>query len=206
MLVQNLMRVFFRLLYHPFAFTYDLVADTVSFGRWQEWVATVLPFIEGTRVLELGHGPGHLQKILLGRGGFAVALDESPQMVGLARRRLGPLARLTRGLAQALPFQSGTFHTIVSTFPTKYIFEDQTIAEMRRCLSDGGRLVILPVAWPHSPILNWLYRATGESPAALNASIASRFQDPFRRAGFDTAAEVVEVRSSTLLIVTARKR
>ena len=59
------MRVFFHLLYHPFAFTYDLVAAVVSFGQWKNWGQSILPFIDGTRILELGHGPGHLQRFLL---------------------------------------------------------------------------------------------------------------------------------------------
>ena len=32
------MRLFFRLLYHPFAWTYDGVASAVSMGRWKRWV------------------------------------------------------------------------------------------------------------------------------------------------------------------------
>src|SRR5688572_31722362 len=98
MLIRRFMRVFFRLLYHPFAFTYDLVAAAVSFGHWRDWVMSVLPFIQGTRVLELGHGPGHLQHALLNRGLFTVGLDESAQMGLLARRRLGTVFKLTRGL------------------------------------------------------------------------------------------------------------
>ncbi len=63
--MKTLLRFFFRLLYHQFAFTYDLVAATVSLGRWKDWVLSVVPFIEGTRILEIGHGPGHLQRALL---------------------------------------------------------------------------------------------------------------------------------------------
>src|SRR5687767_6312726 len=37
MLMRRFMRVFFHLLYHPFAFTYDLVAAVVSFGQWKNW-------------------------------------------------------------------------------------------------------------------------------------------------------------------------
>ncbi|MDO8754211.1 MAG: hypothetical protein Q7J80_09995, partial [Anaerolineales bacterium] len=95
--VERFMRFFFHLLYHSFAFTYDLVAAIVSFGGWNDWVLSILPFIAGTRILELGHGTGHLQRILLtlrhgsgrDRGLFAVAIDESAQMGTLAKRRLG---------------------------------------------------------------------------------------------------------------------
>jgi len=86
--MKTLLRFFFRLLYHQFAFTYDLVAATVSLGRWKDWVLSVLPFIQGTRVLEIGHGPGHLQRALLEQNLLAVGIDESSQMGRLAKRNL----------------------------------------------------------------------------------------------------------------------
>lgn len=204
--MHRFMRLFFKLLYHPFAFTYDLVAATVSFGRWKTWVMTVVPFIEGTHILELGHGPGHLQRILLNRKLFVVGLDESTQMGILAKRRLGIAAKLTRGLAQTLPFASKSFDCAVATFPTDYIFDSRTLSEISRCLSDGGRLIVLPVAWPKSPLLRWLYKVTGESPSELSDVLTSRIKNPFENAGFDTHMELVEVKSSSLLIVVAKKR
>ncbi len=200
------MRVFFHLLYHPFAFAYDLVAATVSFGRWQNWVMTVLPFIEGTHILELGHGPGYLQRILLSRNLFAVGLDESTQMGTLAKRRLGISAKLTRGLAQALPFANGSFDSAVATFPTNYIFEPSTLSEVDRCLSDAGRLIVLPAAWPKSLLLAWLFKVTGQSPSELSEALIARIKIPFENAGYDTHVELVEVKSSNLLIVIAKKR
>ncbi|MBE0671543.1 MAG: methyltransferase domain-containing protein [Anaerolineales bacterium] len=204
-LIQRFMRFFFRLLYHPFAFTYDLVADIVSFGNWKDWVYSIFPYIQGTRILELGHGPGHLQRLLRDRSLAAVAIDESKQMGRIAKRRLGPSHKLTRGLAQSLPYQSKTFDTIIATFPTEYIFNAQTLYEVRRCLSDGGRLIVLPVAFPKSGFLKWLYKITGESPAALTESIKTKSLQPFLHAGFQAEIEIVEVKSSTLLIIVAKK-
>jgi ubiquinone/menaquinone biosynthesis C-methylase UbiE len=207
--IQRFMRFFFNLLYHPFAFTYDLVAATVSFGDWKDWVFSIIPFIKGTRVLELGHGPGHLQRILLAqppvgnRGLFAVAIDESAQMGTLAKRRLGSSAKLTRALAQQLPFQNKSFDTVVATFPTDYIFHADTLSEVSRCLSDGGRLIVLPAAWPKSLLLKWLYRVTGETPSELNAALISRFNKPFIDAGFKTDIQTIEVKSSFVLIIIA---
>ena len=165
----------------------------------------VLPFIEGTRVLELGHGPGHLQRSLLARGQFAVGLDESWQMGMLTKRRIGLPFKLTRGLAQTLPFASKSFHTIVSTFPTDYIFDQRTLSEVKRCLSDGGRLVVLPVAWPKSPSLQWLYKVTGESPSDWSEALRHRMKLPFVSAGYDTEIQIVEVKSGNLLVVIATK-
>lgn len=204
-LVQRFMRFFFHLLYHPFAFTYDLVAAVVSFGNWKDWVFSILPFIEGTRILELGHGPGHLQRLLHDRGLSPVAIDESPQMGGVAKRRLGNSRKLARALAEQLPFSEKSFDTIISTFPTSYIFQKQTLSEVKRCLSDGGRLIVLPVAFPTSGFLRWLYKVTGEIPSDLTESLKTRLQQPFLEADFRVIVETVEVKSSKLLIVIAAK-
>ena len=75
--MKRLLRFFFKLLYHQFAFAYDFVAATVSVGRWQDWVSSILPFLAGTRILEIGFGPGHLQRHLLRRGLTVVGIDES---------------------------------------------------------------------------------------------------------------------------------
>ena len=202
--MRLLLRLFFRLLYHQFAFTYDLVAAGVSFNRWKDWVMSVIPFIEGNRVLEIGHGPGHLHRVLLARGLVAVGIDESAQMGYFAKRRTDGSARLTRGLAQHLPFPNGSFDSVVSTFPSDYITDPRTLAEVRRCLLSGGRFIVLPVAWPKNPFLDWLFRVTGESPSEALELVKSKFKEPFTKAGFETEVRTLDVKSSILLIVVAR--
>lgn len=204
-IIQRFMRFFFNLLYHPFAFTYDLVAWVVSFGRWNDWVFSIVPFIKGTRILELGHGPGHLQRILLSRGLFTAALDESKQMSRLAKHRLGNSANLTRGLAQSLPYASETFESVVATFPSEYIFDPRSLSEVRRVLRSRGRLIVLPVAFPKNLFLRWLYKVTGESPSSMDEFVRQRLQQPFVAANFHAEIEMIEVKSSTLLFVIAEK-
>lgn len=204
-LIRRFMRFFFRLLYHPFAFTYDLVAWVVSFGKWKDWVYSVLPFIKGTDLLELGHGPGHLQRLLLDRGLNPVALDESTQMGRLAKRRLGASQKLARGITQALPYPNETFDSVISTFPSEYIFDPRTLSEVRRVLRNSGRLIVLPAAFPANGFLKWLYKITGESPAVLDESIKERLGKPFLQAGFEVEMHVIELKSSRLIIILAKK-
>lgn len=203
--MRNFMRVFFHLLYHPFAFTYDLVAAIVSFGQWKNWGRSILPFTSGTHILELGHGPGHLQRFLLSRNLTLFAIDESTQMGFLAKKRIGASQKLTRALAQTLPYQNESFDCVISTFPTEYIFSPQTLSEVKRVLRNRGRLIVLPAAFPSSRFLKWLYKVTGESPQSLDEVIKSKFEKPFIQAGFKTEIKVVEVKSSNLLIVIANK-
>jgi ubiquinone/menaquinone biosynthesis C-methylase UbiE len=204
-LIQRFMRVFFYLLYHPFAFAYDFVAAFVSFGQWKNWGRSILPHIHGTHILELGHGPGHLQRFLLSQNLTLFAIDESKQMGSLAKQRIGESQKLIRGLAQTLPYQKESFDCVISTFPTDYIFSLQTLSEIKRVLRNSGRLIVLPVAFPKSGFLKWLYKVTGESPESLDEVIKHRFEKPFLQAGFQTEIKIVEVKSSSLLIVIANK-
>jgi ubiquinone/menaquinone biosynthesis C-methylase UbiE len=204
-LIQRFMRVFFDLLYHPFAFTYDLVAAVVSFGKWNDWVRSVIPFASGTRILELGHGPGHLQLELTTRGFDSVAMDESAPMARIAKRRLGSSQKLARAIAQKMPFASETFDTVISTFPSEYIFDPQTLTETHRVLRSRGRFIVMPVAFPTSGFLKWLYKVTGESPAALDENLKEKISAHFIQAGFSVEIKTVEAKFSNLLIILADK-
>jgi ubiquinone/menaquinone biosynthesis C-methylase UbiE len=219
--MKNLLRLFFKLLYHQFAFAYDFVAATVSFGRWNDWVLEVIPFIEGTRVLEIGHGPGHLQRVLLSQGLVAVGMDESAQMARLARRRLISAneksasppsmsqfsyaqSNLARGLSQQLPFCDGAFDTVIATFPAEYITDPRTLSEVKRCLSDRGRFVVLPVAMPRNRLLSWLFRVTGQAPSDAMQVILRKLKEPFVESEFDVEVHVLERSSGTLIIIVAK--
>lgn len=213
-IVTRFLGFIFYLLYHPFAWSYDLVSATVSLGRWQDWVQTVIPFIKGSRVLELGHGPGHLHRILLERGLFAVGLDESRQMGNLAIKLLSGSGytqfMLSRGLAQSLPFPSQIFESVVATFPSNYIFESDTLLEVYRTLKNGGRLIVLPVAWitGNKSIERYaagLFRVTGQAPSEPVEIVSNRLKEPFTKAGFVVTIKQVEVKSSLVLIVVAEK-
>lgn len=214
-IIRRFMRFFLYLLYHPFAWSYDFVAWTVSLGRWKDWVASVMPFVEGIRVLELGHGPGHLQRLLLDLKLHAVGLDESRQMGVLAKDRLKHFGytqiKLTRGLAQSLPFPARAFDTVVSSFPSEYIFDTQTLAEAHRVLVYGGRFVVLPAAWITGQKLMeryaaGLFRVTGQAPSDPVEDVSERLKKPFVEVGFRVKIEQVEVKSSLVLIVIAEKK
>jgi ubiquinone/menaquinone biosynthesis C-methylase UbiE len=216
--LRTLFRIFFYFLYHQVAFAYDLVAAAVSFGHWKNWIVEVIPFIKGRRVLEIGHGPGHLQQRILlslrhGSGQArkldSVAMDESAAMGRLAKRNLvstaraQPSAQLIRGLAQQLPFADGSFDTIMATFPTEYFTDPDTLSEVERCLSDGGRFVVLPVAMPKSRFLSWLFKVTRQVPSDATNAIQKKMEEPFIKAGFDVESHVIELKSGTLVIIVA---
>ena len=168
------LRLFFRLLYNEFAWTYDWVSRMVSLGQWRAWVCTSIPHLAGERVLELAHGPGHLLMAMAKHGLEPVGLDQSPHMGRLARRRLRKAriaVPLVRARAQVIPFPNAHFDSVVSTFPTEFIAYPPTLREVARVLRPGGRLVV--VVWARlcerdlfSRFLGWLYRITGQGEPA----------------------------------------
>jgi ubiquinone/menaquinone biosynthesis C-methylase UbiE len=124
-------------------------ASTVPFaGQWRVWQRLVLPRIHGLDVLELGCGLGDLLADLLQDGYRCRAIEHSPQMVAAARdtlkrRKPGHASLIVQGSAQRLPFKNEAFDTVVSTFPSEYIYDPNTIAEVERVLRHGGRLIVI---------------------------------------------------------------
>ncbi len=207
-----LLRPIYYLLYHQFAWTYDFVAAVVSLGRWQEWVRSVLPYLNG-RVLEIGFGPGHLQLSLNEKELPTFGLDESGQMACQASRRLrkqGVISHLSRGYAQYIPVASGVFDSVVATFPAEYIFDSRTLKEIQRVLAPAGKLIILPMAWitgsrPLERLAAWLFRVSGEAPGKPGP-VSAVIKDRFTRAGFEIRSEIVEMKGSQVLVIVTKKQ
>jgi ubiquinone/menaquinone biosynthesis C-methylase UbiE len=199
----------FRLLYHELAFAYDAVAWLVSLGQWQAWGRTALDRVRGPRVLEIGHGPGHLL-IALARSGRLrpIGIDLSPQMGHLAQQNLrqaGVSVPQVQCRVQALPFRSGEFDSVVSTFPSDYIADVATLREVQRVTNERGRLIVVFGAQlmgrePSKLLIEWLYRLTGQREA--------KFDDEdsiFDRAGMPARIETETIGASTVTLIVAEK-
>jgi ubiquinone/menaquinone biosynthesis C-methylase UbiE len=207
-LVAWILRRYFQLLYHQLAWTYDCVAWIVSLGQWNTWVRAILPYIHNSFVIELGHGPGHLQIALNQRGTPCIGIDQSSQMGRQASRRLHlqhfkPSLINTR--TQQLPFQSGSIPQIVATFPSEYITDPQSLTEIFRVLIPDGSVDILLLAWITGNrvlerLMATLFRLTGESPVWND-----HFLSPARAVGFSANCEFIDLPSSRLAFIHLRK-
>lgn len=124
-------------------------ASTVPFaGQWRAWQRQVLPRLREHDVLEIGCGLGDLLADMLAAGYACHAVEHSPQMVEAARetlrkRHLGSPGLVIQGSAQVLPFSDSSFDCVVSTFPSEYIYDPDTIAEVERVLRHEGRLIVI---------------------------------------------------------------
>ncbi|MFK0292489.1 class I SAM-dependent methyltransferase [Streptomyces sp. NPDC090442] len=99
--------------------------------------------VAGRRILDAGCGSGPLSAALRDRGAVVTGIDASAGMLTLARRRLGDDADLHQvDLRDRLPFGDGAFDDVVSSLVLHYL-EDwgPTLAELRRVLRPGGRLI-----------------------------------------------------------------
>jgi len=202
-----LMRNFFALLYHQFAWTYDFVSALVSLGMWKLWVKSTLPYLDGPRVLEIGHGPGHLLLALAEKGLKATGLDESPWMGKIALKKIKDTTTtyIVNGYAQFLPFSNTAFNQVVATFPPEFILESAALQEIRRVLVNGGSLVVLPFAWITGHRLSdrlarGLFQFTNQAP-----EWDDRFLAPFHSAGFQTEVKFIQQDRSTVVLIRAFK-
>ncbi|NUM49059.1 MAG: methyltransferase domain-containing protein [Anaerolineales bacterium] len=200
-----------ELLYHQFAWAYDGVAALVSAGYWKHWGFAILPDLTGHRILELGHGPGHLQAALLEKGDRVIGLDKSPEMTRQAAHRLRKKQpRLVHGAAGRLPFADQSFDRVAATFPTNYITARDTLAEIYRVLAPGGRVVVVPGARLVAP------RGAAQQLAAGIFQMFGLSQDwelvarqafvvPMQCAGFNVLVERRPFRSSEIFVIIGEK-
>lgn len=204
----------FHLLYNQFAFTYDLVSQVVSMGQWRCWQRAALEHLNaqaGDAVLELAFGTGDLHLDLHAAGYRVFGHDLSPFMLRIASaklRRHGQASRLSRGKAQALPFAGATFQAVVSTFPTEFILQPETLHEVYRVLVPGGRLVVVPNAvlsgtGAVEAGIEWLYRVTGQrGGSATDPDTIQNFLAPY---GFETQVVEAACKNSLVTVVISRK-
>ena len=110
----------------------------------------------GEQILEVGFGTGYAQQYIAPavQGGLSVGLDLSVGMGKVAQRRLSRAGLLGQvGLVRSdtlpIPFQSQIFNGVFTSF-TLELFDTplilEVLAECRRILKPGGRLVVVSLS------------------------------------------------------------
>ena len=132
---------------------YDLLIWLVTLGRerrFRERLLNPARLQPGESVLDVGCGTGTLAiaaKARVGAAGSVHGIDPSTAMIARARNKASKAAAevtFESGFAESLPFPDARFDVVLSTAMLHHLprgARQQGVAEMRRVLKPGGRLL-----------------------------------------------------------------
>jgi demethylmenaquinone methyltransferase / 2-methoxy-6-polyprenyl-1,4-benzoquinol methylase len=142
-----------RTLFAPLGPTYDRYAALLSFGqdpRWRRFLVSRVDVAARATVLDVATGTGAVARELLDQTGCTVVgVDQSPEMLAEARRRLPAGVRLIQGSAEKLPFPDNAFDALTFTYLLRYVDDPAAVLrELARVVRPGGTIAGLEFAVP----------------------------------------------------------
>jgi SAM-dependent methyltransferase len=143
----------------------------------------------GTRVLDVGCGPGRASAALAERHGATVTgVDASPEMLAAARGLVPGGVRLVQARVEELPFGDDEFDAAVGQFVVHLLDRPRAFAELRRVLQPDG-VLWLKTSDPDRLDGHWLTRPF----PSVTAIERARFPDEAAlRADLEAAGFAVE--------------
>lgn len=152
-------RRYVRALFAAIADRYDFITIALSYGqdrRWKRRLIGLARLQPDDRVLDLACGTGDLLFAAAGRARTAVGLDITHRMLQLARSKRA--ARLVTGDMLALPFPDASFTVVTTGYGLRNVPDlPAAIAEIRRVLEPGGRLLSLDFNRPSNALVRRAY-------------------------------------------------
>ena len=154
-------------LFAPLGPTYDRYARLLSLGqdpRWRSFLVSRMQAVRGGRVLDVATGTGAVAvELVRAHGCSVVGLDQSAEMLAVARRRvtsagLSPRIELVEGHADGLPFDDGAFDGLTFTYLLRYVDDPAaTLRELARVVRPGGTIASLEFAVPERALWRGLW-------------------------------------------------
>ncbi len=147
------------------AHRYDALNRLMSFGRdrrWRQLAAESVALPNGGCVLDVGTGTGDMALALLHRwpASIVVGIDPALEMMHVGRHK--PHAEQvywTQGDGLRLPFPDAHFDAVTSVFVLRNVADvPSALAEQRRVVRTGGRVVCLEMTWPRAPGFRALFQ------------------------------------------------
>ena len=141
---------------------YDLINDLQSLGLHRLWKRRLVHLANprpGTVALDLCCGTGDVALALARRGATVTGIDFSNAMLDVARRRQAPPGtKFVHGDAMELPFPDASADIVTVAYGLRNVADvNRALAEWRRVLRPGGRLVVLEFGKPPNAAWRWLY-------------------------------------------------
>lgn len=144
-----------RALFAPLGGTYDTTGAVLSLGQdplWRRFLVSRLPR-DGGHVLDVATGTGLVAAELRRRGFRVTGLDQSPEMLDVARARFRGAVELVEASAESLPFPDGSFDHLTFTYLLRYVDDPgATLAELARVVRPGGTIASLEFGVPNLPV------------------------------------------------------
>jgi demethylmenaquinone methyltransferase / 2-methoxy-6-polyprenyl-1,4-benzoquinol methylase len=142
-----------RTLFAPLGPTYDRYSALLSLGqdpRWRRFLVSRVEAGPGDTVLDVATGTGAVARELMARKGCTVVgLDQSPEMLAEARRRLPADVELIEASAESIPFPDASFDALTFTYLLRYVSDPaSTVRELARVVRTGGTIAGLEFAVP----------------------------------------------------------
>jgi len=176
-----------RRMFASIARSYDVNNRLHSFGRDQAWRRAAVRMAglrDGDEVLDVACGTGDLTRAFADGGAArCVGLDFTPEMLDIARtKRLrarnaesADTITYIEGDAKALPFDDGSFDVVSIAFGIRNVDDpERALAEFRRVLRPGGRLVVLEFRRPGLAPIAWANTVYTKVVMPVSATIISR--------------------------------
>jgi demethylmenaquinone methyltransferase / 2-methoxy-6-polyprenyl-1,4-benzoquinol methylase len=142
---------------------YDIMNDLMSMGLHRLWKAFTLQVSgvrNGDRVLDVAGGTADLSSAFakrVGPNGEVWLTDINNAMLSRGRDRLldeGVLSPVAQCDAEKLPFPDDHFDVVTVAFGLRNMtHKDRALAEMRRVLRSGGRLLVLEFSKVWEPLV-----------------------------------------------------
>jgi SAM-dependent methyltransferase len=166
--------------------TYDRLTGRVS-GRLVAPLLDAAAVASGTRLLDVGCGPGQIAAAAASRGAEPVGLDAAEGMIALARAR-HPEIEFQQGDAERLPRADASFDAVVAGFVVNHLPNpERAMAEFARVVRPGGTVAV--TVWDRPDrmrLIGVLAEAVARTEGARDPDLPSGGPDPFRFAD-DTA-------------------
>jgi demethylmenaquinone methyltransferase/2-methoxy-6-polyprenyl-1,4-benzoquinol methylase len=145
-----------RELFAPLGPTYDRWSAVLSFGqdpRWRRFLVSRVEVGPGDAVLDVATGTGAVALELLQKGCRVFGVDQSPEMLAEARRRLPRTVELVEGDAERLPFPNDSFDGLTFTYLLRYVDDPAlTLRELARVVRPGGVITGLEFGVPPATV------------------------------------------------------
>ena len=139
-------------LFAPLGPSYDRVGAALSLGQdplWRRFLVSRLP--SGGHALDVATGTGLVARELIRRGFDVTGVDQSREMLAVARLRFGDAVELVEASASSLPFADDAFDHLTFTYLLRYVDDPgATLTELARVVRPGGTLASLEFGVPES--------------------------------------------------------